>query len=64
MQIDAKTAAIKSFEKELQTLKKQQEKAYDLLEQDIYSTDVFFERSRAITERIKNTEEQIEILKK
>ena len=64
MQIDAKTAAIKSFEKELQTLKKQQEKAYDLLEQGIYSTDVFFERSRAITERIKSTEEQIEILKK
>lgn len=64
IQIDTKIASIKNFEKEMQTLKKQQEKTYDLLEQGIYSTDVFLERSHAIAERMKSIEEQIGVLKK
>lgn len=63
-QINTKAAAAREFQKELQTLKQQQEKTYDLLEQGIYSTEVFLERSHSIAERMQYAEEQIAFCEK
>lgn len=46
-------------EAELTRLKGQQTKIYDFLEQGIYSTEVFLERSSAISEKIRNCEAQM-----
>jgi site-specific DNA recombinase len=43
---------IKSFDIELETLSKQKDKIYNLLEQGIYTTEVFVERSGVVSERI------------
>lgn len=44
------------IEAELTRLKQQQSKAYDFLEQGIYSTETFLERSVELSSRIKNCE--------
>ncbi|MDE7280476.1 MAG: recombinase zinc beta ribbon domain-containing protein, partial [Ruminiclostridium sp.] len=46
-------------QKELDTLHKQLSKAHDLLEQGIYDTDTFLDRSREISERINQAKENI-----
>ncbi|MCM1382802.1 MAG: recombinase family protein [Muribaculaceae bacterium] len=47
------------IEAELTRLKGQQTKIYDFFEQGIYSTEVFLERSAAISEKIKSCETQL-----
>lgn len=44
--------SLKDIELKIIKLNKQMEKAHELLEQDIYTTDVFLERSRTITEKL------------
>lgn len=44
---------------EMEKLKKQKEKLYDLLEQEVYDTKTFVERSKTIAERQKNLEIQL-----
>lgn len=46
-------------EAELTRLKSQQAKIYDFFEQGIYSTEVFLERSAAVSEKIKTCETQL-----
>lgn len=48
---------LKNAASELEKLKKQKERLYDLLEQNVYSPEVFAERSEAIGRRIKDIEE-------
>lgn len=47
------------IEAELTRLKSQQAKIYDFFEQGIYSTEVFLERSAAVSEKIKSGEAQL-----
>lgn len=62
IQIDIKKKAIKKLDDELKTLEKQMENIHDLLEQGIYSTDTFLERSKIITERIEKAKKDKNIL--
>ena len=48
---------LKSIAAELEKLKKQKDRLYDLLEQNVYSTEVFVERSEVLNKRIKELEE-------
>lgn len=50
--------------KELDSLRSQNYNIYDLLEQGIYTTDVFLERSRLLSEKIENTQNSILTLEK
>ncbi|MEA4823623.1 MAG: recombinase family protein [Clostridiaceae bacterium] len=52
-------AGIVRIETELATLKKQESRAYDLVEQGIYTADVFFERTRDIAARRADCELRI-----
>lgn len=47
------------IEAELTRLKGQQAKIYDFFEQGLYSTEVFFERSAAVSEKVKSCEAQL-----
>ncbi len=58
-QIVIKQKALKKQQSELDILYKQLNKTYDLLEQGIYNTDVFLERSRALSDRINQTKNNI-----
>ena len=62
-QIHIKKIAYKKTEKELTTLYQQLDNTHTLLEQGIYSTDTFLERSRLLSQKIKNTKQNLEILK-
>lgn len=53
-------AAIASIEKELRQLAAQESKAYDLVEQGIYSTDIFLQRTKTISERRAALNEQLD----
>lgn len=53
------TEVLKTAQAELEKQKKQQLKLYDLLEQEVYTTEVFVERSAVVGERIKELEEII-----
>lgn len=59
---DLLTNAKNAQEKELATLRKQLDATYDLLEQGIYSTEQFTERSTSITHRIEEAKAKIETL--
>ncbi len=48
---------VKRLESELSTLQKQLDNAYDLLEQGVYTTEIFMERSKKIKEKIEQTTE-------
>ena len=50
------------IESELTKLKNQKSKIYDLLEQGIYSTEEFIERSASVVEKIKNCELELKML--
>ncbi len=54
--------AIEAKKSEIITLKKQMDRTYSLLEQDVYSIDVFRERKAAITESIQTIEKEIDTL--
>jgi len=49
---------------EHETLMKQNNRLYDLLEQGVYTTEIFLERSRHLQERIKKSEATIDSLEK
>ena len=55
--------SLKQQEKELETLKVQQGALYDLLEQGIYTPEVFQQRNGIITQRIVDTQEKIASLR-
>ena len=50
---------IEKLEKEITTIDGQMSRTYDLLEQGIYTAEVFTERSRQLTERRKELEKKI-----
>ena len=52
-QSDHQKAALLLAQGELKKLEKQRDNIYDLLEQGIYTTDVFLQRSQGISEKIK-----------
>ena len=60
--IAMKRAAIEKAHSELATLDKQLARTHDLLEQGIYSTDVFLARSQSISERIAEAHKSIDTL--
>lgn len=62
-QIHIKKIAYKKTEKELTTLYQQLDNTHTLLEQGIYSTDTFLERSRLLSQKIENTKQNLETLK-
>lgn len=55
---------INKYEQELTTVTKQLNNAYDLLEQGVYTTDIFFQRSATLKDRIESLNTQIESVKK
>ena len=61
--IAAKQNLIHEKESELERLNNQKAKQYDLLEQGIYTTEVFLERSKAIAESIQTCSDSIDKLK-
>lgn len=54
--------ALAALEKERDQLSQQEQRAYELVEQGVYSTEVFLQRSRAITEKQRENGTQIETL--
>ncbi|MFZ5352784.1 MAG: recombinase family protein [Bacillota bacterium] len=50
--IDVKKKAVKKLEEELKSSEKQMSSLHDLLEQGVYTTEKFLERSKVLTERI------------
>ena len=54
--IDLKEKSLRRLEKEHQTLNKQLDNTHDLLEQGVYTTEQFLDRSRVLSERIKQNE--------
>ncbi|SHK55179.1 Site-specific DNA recombinase [Paramaledivibacter caminithermalis DSM 15212] len=59
-EIEVLKNTIKIKNKELDTLKQQKEKLYDLLEQGIYDNDTFLKRMNTISLKIDNTNNDIE----
>lgn len=55
-QIDITKKAIRRLEEEINTLEKQQESLYDLLEQGVYTTEIFLERSKVLAERLQTAQ--------
>lgn len=56
--------ALEKSEHEIETLEKQLSKTHDLLEQGIYTTDQFLERSRMLGDRISDAKNDRDSLKK
>lgn len=54
-----KRKALNKLKSELDTLRNQLNKTYDLLEQGVYNTDTFLERSRSLSKRINAAENNI-----
>lgn len=61
--VKSKESLILGKERELEKLNNQKMKQYDLLEQGVYTTEIFLERSNAIAEEIRSCQESIEHLK-
>lgn len=61
-QIERKRKALDKVRADIQMFKKQQSRAHDLLEQGIYDTSTFLDRTKAIGERMKAAEEEIKTL--
>lgn len=57
-QEDLKRKAVKKLDDELKNLEKQMENIHDLLEQGIYSTDTFLERSRIISGKLGTAKQE------
>lgn len=61
-QSDIKRKALNKQKKELEMLYKQLSNIHDLLEQGVYDTDMFLERSRALAERIDEAKKNVATL--
>ena len=61
-QVDVKRKALKKVETELDNLEKQRNNLYDLLEQKVYSIDIFVERSKLLSERVTQAQADREVL--
>lgn len=61
-QVNIKRKALQKLQAELDTLNKQLDKTHDLLEQGIYDTNTFLERSRSLSQRITQTKKDIATL--
>lgn len=61
-QIDIKRKALKKQQNDLNILYQQVNNIHDFLEQGIYSTDTFLERSRALTDKINKTKKSISMI--
>lgn len=59
-----KENAIKKYEKELQQLSKQLDSTYSLLEQGVYTIDIFTKRNQSITSQINDATNAIQKIKK
>lgn len=62
VQLNIKKKAIKNLDKKLKNLNKQLNNIHNLLEQGIYSTDMFIKRSTIISNKINTTEKSIKAL--
>lgn len=62
-EINVLNDTIKSKEKQIETLKQQKNKLFDLLEQGIYDNDTFLERMNKITTKIDSTYKDIQSTK-
>lgn len=61
--VDTIKKALSQVRKSLAGLEQQKNRLYDLLEQGVYTHEVFLERSRILSGRISDTEKQIESLR-
>lgn len=61
--LQVKENALQSYEKELQLLTEQKGKTYDLLEQGIYTPDIFQSRIKILSDKIQTITEEISNLK-
>lgn len=59
VQIEVKKKALRKAQDEQATLEKQKDNIYDLLEQGVYTTDVFLDRSKSINDKIEETKKRI-----
>ncbi len=62
-QAEVNKKALRAAQGELLKLEKQRDNVYDLLEQGVYTTDVFLDRSKLINEKIEETKKQIKKIK-
>lgn len=60
--MELKGKSIRKAQSEVETLQRQLERTHDLLEQGVYDTATFLNRSRSITERINAAQESIAAL--
>lgn len=58
-QIDIKKKALKKLNEEVKTLETQMSNLHDLLEQGIYSTEKFLDRTKFLSEKINFTQQEI-----
>jgi DNA invertase Pin-like site-specific DNA recombinase len=63
-EIEVKKQNIKRLEDELKNLNKQMNSIHDFLEQGIYTTETFMERSKIINEKLTETKTNFDIIKK
>lgn len=59
-ELQIKKQAVVQLEGNLEKLRVQQNKLYDLLEQGIYSTEIFLERSQRLAENISSSQAELE----
>lgn len=62
--VKEKEILVTAAESELTTLSGQREKLYDLLEQGVYTKDIFLERSHALQSRISDAKEKLSTLER
>jgi len=58
------SSSIAAFETEINELNKQLTKTYEFLEKEIYTTEVYLERNKALTEQISSASSKLNDLKK
>jgi DNA invertase Pin-like site-specific DNA recombinase len=63
-EIEVKKQNAKRLEEELKNLNKQMSSIHDFLEQGIYNTETFMERSKIINEKLNETKTNFDIIKK
>ena len=62
VQENLKENTLQAVKNDLLKLEKQRDNIYDLLEQGVYSTEVFLQRSQAVNDKIKQSNESIELI--
>lgn len=63
-EIEVKKQNVKRLEEEMKNLNKQMSSIHDFLEQGIYTTETFMERSKIINEKLNETKTNFDIIKK